>query len=115
MHQTKPFAEDETLAETDMKAVFGTEITTYTDNIKPGYKLSKVVTVNENNEESAMPLVISSNRANNIIRVYYIYDDLGYEVHYFFDGEMDQVMTERYNSTIGQQISDYTDKCKDGY
>ena len=107
--------EDTSKAETGLSAVFGTEISEYTDKNIPGYKLEKTRALDENGQEGPLPLVIKSDKTKNRINIYYIKDDLGYEVHYFYDGVENTTLKEGGNSTIGERISDYTDKCPDGY
>ena len=50
-------------------ALLGSNITTYTDKNITGYKLDKV--------EPTLPLTITNNPANNVLRVYYVKDMFG--------------------------------------
>ena len=107
--------EDEAKADKENKALFGAEITEYTDKNIDGYKLEKAQALDTNSEETDLPLIIKSDESKNIINVYYIKADLGYEVHYFYDGVENKLKQENKNSTIGEIITDYKDKCIEGY
>ncbi len=89
-----------------LSAEFGSEITTYADKVIDGYKLEKT----EN-----LPLTISSNTSNNIINVYYVKDNFGYIVKYFYDGEEDTTKEENGTAEFGSQITTYANKVIDGY
>ncbi len=80
-------------------------IDSYTDKVIDGYKLEKT----EN-----LPLTISSNKDANVIRVYYVKNEFGYSVHYFYDGTEDTSKLETGVKTFGETIG-YTDKVIDGY
>ena len=74
---------DNSLTE-NKSALFEDEITTYTNNIKYGYKFDKT----EN-----LPLTIKSNESQNVIKVFYAIDEdqvktLNYTVEYYKDGEL---------------------------
>ena len=76
-------------------AVYGTEISTYTDKVKTGYKLEKT----EN-----LPLTVSENPENNVIKVYYVKDEFKYTVEYYYDGELNEENTETYTATFNDVI-----------
>ena len=64
-------------------AEFGNQVTNYTDKNITGYKFAKV---------DGLPLEISANAADNVIKVYYVKDDsqkkkLQYTVEYYKDDE----------------------------
>ena len=87
-------------------AVYGTEISTYTDKVKTGYKLEKT----EN-----LPLTVSENPENNVIKVYYVKDEFKYTVEYYYNGEKDNSKTETETAVYGTEIKTYTDKVIEGY
>ena len=98
---------DTSKTEGPTKAEFASQITTYTDKKIDGYKLDKT----EN-----LPLTITSNSANNVIRVYYIKDSFDYTVEYYYDGQLDASKTEGpTKAEFASQITTYTDKVIDGY
>ena len=114
------YAEDESKAELTNSAVFGSEITTYTGKVKPGFKFEKAKALKADGSEGEMPLVIKSDETKNKINVYYIKDELGYEIHYFYEnlnGEFqeDTAKKENKNSTIGEEISTYPEKAVEGF
>ncbi len=96
-------------------AVFGSEVTGYIDKNIEGYKLQYAKAINAEGNEEDLPLVIKEDESKNIINVYYVKDELGYEVHYFYDGKEDTLKMEAQNSTIGKEITEYIDKNIDGY
>ena len=87
-------------------ATFNDVIETYTDKVIPGYKLDKT----EN-----LPLTVSEVEANNVIKVYYVKDDFGYTVEYYYDGVIDETKTEEETATFNDVIETYTDKVITGY
>ena len=87
---------DDKLTE-DGEASFGEEITDYTDNIKTGYKL----------KEEVLPLQITDDMAQNIMKVYYIIDDsqtkeLTYKVEYYKDDK--KIEADTINKKVSVQI-----------
>jgi hypothetical protein len=60
-------ARDDSATVTDTTARYGAQITAYTDKVKSGYALDKV---------EGLPLTISGNAEDNVIRVYYAADSL---------------------------------------
>ena len=87
-------------------ATFQDEITEYEDKNITGYKLEKT----EN-----LPLTITENPDNNVIKVYYVKDQFSYTVEYYYDNVKDEALTENYTATYQDVIESYTDKVKDGY
>ncbi|MDP3388135.1 MAG: InlB B-repeat-containing protein, partial [Eubacteriales bacterium] len=87
-------------------ALFGSQITTYPDKVIDGYKLDQVLT---------LPMTITSNPANNVLRVYYGKDTFGYIVEYYYDDVIDTTKTEIGSGILGSQVTTYTDKVIDGY
>ena len=84
---------DDTLTYTDNE-VHGTEINTYTNTVKVGYKLDRVET---------LPMTIGVNE--NILRVYYVIDEaqtkeLSYIVEYYKDGVKVESDTEVEKVTV---------------
>ena len=69
-----------------IESLYNEEITSYTDNIKEGYKLDKV---------EGIPLTISQNEDENIIKVYYVIDPsqtktIQYTVNYYIDNVLQE-------------------------
>ena len=96
---------DNTKTET-IESTYGDVIGTYTDKNITGYKLEKT----EN-----LPLTVSENVENNVIKVYYVKDQFSYTVEYYYDNVKDEALTENYTATYQDVIESYTDKVKDGY
>ncbi|MCI8654957.1 MAG: hypothetical protein HFJ48_03665 [Clostridia bacterium] len=81
--------EDTTVAET-AKSAYKTQITQYTDKVKDGYKLEKT----EN-----LPLEITENEENNVIKIYYVKrNDLQYTVNYL-EKDTDKVLNAQKVAT----------------
>ena len=74
-------------------ATFQDEITEYEDKNITGYKLEKT----EN-----LPLTITENPDNNVIKVYYIKDTFNYTVEYYYDGKINDSKTENLQDYMGQ-------------
>ncbi len=89
-----------------LEAVYGSEITEYTDKNITGHKLDKV---------EGLPLTISENEEQNVIKVYYVKEKFNYEVYYYYDGERNKENTEETLATFGDKINSYKDKVIDGY
>ena len=87
-------------------AKFGTEITEVPDKNITGYKKQRI---------DGLPLTISSNPDENVVNVYYIRDELGYTVHYFYDNVEDENQMINENATFGTTIESVPDKNKTGY
>lgn len=86
---------------------YGSIINTYTNKLIPGYKFSNV----EN-----LPLTISEDSRENIIKVYYIKDEFSYKVEYYYDNVCDLSKTFSGNATeYGMTVNTYPDKCPEGY
>ena len=69
----------------------GITIDTYTDKCLTGYKFDYVKALDENGEETEMPLTLRRDEEYNIINVYYITDEsqtkkITYKVEYYKDG-----------------------------
>ena len=63
-----------------------------------------------------MPLIITSNIENNVIKVCYVKDvQYGYKVEYYYDGILDNTRTEIISAEKDSIVSKYTDKCITGY
>ena len=80
---------DDSLTDVFENKTFETEITTYTDKVKPGYKLDRVET---------LPLTITT--GENKIKVFYVTDDsqtkeLSYTVEYYKDGVLEDTDVEK--------------------
>lgn len=81
-------------------------INTYVDKNKTGYKLEKT---------EFLPLEVDTNEAENIIKIYYIKDNFGYTVRYFYDGVLDPDLTENLSAEYQSRIEEYPIKNKTGY
>ena len=87
-------------------ATFQDKITEYQDKNITGYRLDKT----EN-----LPLTISANEEENVIKVYYVKDIFGYTVEYYYDGKIDNTKTETIEATFGDRVENYQDKNITGY
>ncbi len=87
-------------------ALFEETISTYTDKKITGYKLEKT----EN-----LPLVITSDTTKNVIKVYYVKDNYGYKVEYYYDGVLDDSKTYTSSAEFGSKVETYPDKVIKGY
>ena len=79
-----------------IEAIYLDEIKTYTDKVEVGYKLSHVETI---------PLTITENENNNIIKVFYVVDENQtkekvYRVEYYKDGVKVEVDTQVTTETV---------------
>ena len=54
-------------------------------------------------------------KTNNVINVYYVKDQYGYSVEYYYDGIKNDSKTEAYTATYLDEITTYTDKNITGY
>ena len=86
--------------------VFESEVVNYENKVIDGYKFEKV----ENN-----PLVITSDPANNIMKVYYVKDRYSYTTEYYYEGIKDDTKTDTNIAKFETEITNYTDKIIDGY
>ena len=96
---------DNTKTETGT-AEYQSTIENYTDKNKTGYKFDKT---------EGLPLTISENPANNVIKVYYIKDSFGYTVEYYYDNVKDDTKTETGTAEYQSIVRNYTDKNITGY
>ena len=96
---------DEALTETIEGQIFNSEVTTYTDKVKVGYKLDRVETI---------PLIITT--GENKIKVYYVTDNtqtknISYTVEYYKDGKLiDRVIEEDTVHVLEEKITVRKDK-----
>ena len=88
------------------KALFESVINNYQDKNKTGYKLDKT----EN-----LPLTITSDSKKNVIKVYYVKDNYGYKVEYYYDNQLDDSMTYTSSAKYLSQVNDYPDRSKKGF
>ena len=95
---------DETKTETHT-ALYGDEITEYPDKSE-GYNLENV----EN-----LPLIITDNSEENIIKIYYIHEGYSYTINYYYDGVQDESKTEIFYAELGSEIITYPDKSEEIY
>ncbi len=89
-----------------MKATYEDKITEYEDKNRTGYKLEKT---------SKLPLVLSDNEEENIIKVYYVKDTFEYRIKYYYDGNINEENTETGTIEYGTVIEEYEDKNIFGY
>lgn len=91
-------------------AEFGKQITTYEDKSKEIYKLQKTENV---------PLTISDNPSNNVMKIYYEMNgnekEYDYSIEYYYDNKKDETATVTGKAKYESIINNYTDKKKDGY
>ena len=100
---------DEELTETVLKNKKGQIIDTYEGKIREGYKLDKT----EN-----LPLEISENEVQNVIRVFYTRDSFEYKVNYYKDGiaEANFLGNKTGKAEFGSTVTaDVTIKIPNGY
>ena len=88
------------------KALFESVINNYQDKNKTGYKLDKT----EN-----LPLTITSDSKKNVIKVYYVKNNYGYKVEYYYDNQLDDSMTYTDSAKYLSQVNDYPDGSKKGF
>ena len=101
---------DSSLTYTSDPVAVRSEITTYPEQIKTGFNFSSA-TVSEGN-----PLVVSSNAADNVIKVYYVKRTVGYTVNYYLNGTTTKVADSvigdaKYGDTVSgtlKNIDGYT-------
>ena len=86
--------------------LFGLEVTTYEDKVIDGYKFERV----ENN-----PLMITEEPTNNVMKVYYVKDNFGYTVEYYYEGTRNDEQTVTNIAEFESEVVDYEDKVIDGY
>ena len=96
--------EDNYLGNVSDSALYGDKIVADTTKYLPeGYKF-----VGED------PSMIIKTEGNNI-DVIYVKKELIYTVEYYFDGIIDEQLTEEYTALYGDVISEYVDKAKENY
>lgn len=95
---------DKTLTE-NKSAKPGTVVESYTDKVKDGYSLDKV---------EGLPLTVTEN-GNNTIKVYYKLDKYTYTINYYYDGVINDNLTETGSAIAGTVIDSYTDNLKENY
>ena len=101
---------DSSLTYTSDPVKVGSEITTYPEKNKTGFNFSNA-TVSE-----SKPLVVSSNAADNVIKVYYVKRTVGYTVNYYLNGTTTKVADSvtgdaKYGDTVSgslKSIKGYT-------
>ena len=102
---------DDSLTETIDTAKFGDKIEDYTPQPKTGFEFEKAETTNSETGDGALPLVISENAENNVIKVYYIKSTYAYSIEYYYNGEIDEEETiTNLTAKFGTEISEYPDK-----
>ena len=87
-------------------ATFEDVIEDYEDKVIDGYKLDK---------EENLPLTITSDPDNNVIKVYYVKDDFAYTVEYYYDNVKDGDLTYSDTATFEDVITTYPPQPKTGY
>ena len=88
------------------KALFESVINNYQDKNKTGYKLDKT---------KNLPLTITSDSKKNVIKVYYVKDNYGYKVEYYYDNQLDDSMTYTSSAKYLSQVNNYPDRSKKGF
>ena len=87
-------------------ALFGSQITEVPDKNIIGYK---------HDHTDGLPLTISAVASENVVNVYYVKDNFGYTVHYFYDGTEDESKKIESTAEFGSTISEVPDKNIAGY
>ncbi len=105
------YDEDTSLTET-LRAEYLTEISTHTDNLKTGFKQGQVTTLDGNDDDV---LTISYDETKNVIYVRYDRESYGYEIRYIYNNEEDVSRRITGTAKYETQISNITEKDKDGY
>ena len=96
---------DDALTQTG-EAIENKVIDTYEPQLKEGYVFDHT---------EGLPLTISTDTNNNIIKVYYkAREDLRYTVEYYYDGNKEDSVTYT-NIKFGTIITEYEDRVKEGY
>ena len=62
-----------------------------------------------------MPLVITEDPTNNVLKVYYKKGEFNYTVEYYYDEVIDDTKTKTLQETYGEQVNTYPDEPKTGY
>ena len=112
---------DNSLTETVTTAKFGDRISDYTDKAQTGFVFKEVKTTNSATGDEKLPLVISANANNNIIRVYYNRLSYAYSIEYYYekddsnDYDQDETLTVTGTAKYGSEISEYTPQEKTGF
>ena len=88
------------------KALFESVINNYQDKNKTGYKLDKT---------DNLPLTITSDSKKNVIKVYYVKDNYGYKVEYYYDNQLDDSMTYTSSAKYLSQVNNYPNGSKKGF
>ncbi|MBS7315033.1 MAG: InlB B-repeat-containing protein [Clostridiaceae bacterium] len=88
-------------------AAFGTSVS-YRPQPKPGYVFST-------SNPTSGSITIGTNADSNVIRVYYIKDQVAYTVRYYYDGILNSGKTENLSAEFEAVISTYPNKVIDGY
>ena len=89
-----------------IEATYQDEITTYVEKAEGDYKLVDVI---------GLPLTISYNEDENIIKVYYIKNKYPYTIEYYYNNVKDDNETESGQAYKDDIIDTYTNKDKEGY
>ena len=96
---------DDALTQTG-EAIENKVIDTYEPQLKEGYLFDHT---------EGLPLTISTNTHNNIIKVYYkAREDLRYTVEYYYDGIKEDTVTYT-DIKFGTTITEYENRVKEGY
>ena len=96
-------------------AKFGAEISDYTTEPKTGFEFEKVEVVNSKTNDGKLPLVVSTNTENNVIKVYYIKTSYGYTIEYYYNGVKDDDATVTDTAKYGSKINEYPNKNREGF
>lgn len=89
------------------ESIYGNKIRTYLSKANIGYKLDTT---------QNLPLTITENEKNNVIRIYYVKADFDYIIEYYYDGKRDDTKTEFVvGGVYDDEIKEYPDKNIAGY
>ena len=110
IHYLYDGVEDESIRVT-AEASVGSKIEEYTPHLKDGYKFERAIN---------FPLEVNENEEKNHIYIAYESNEIEYKVKYLYENE-DGTYTEDETALVtgtalfGSEISEYENKCKDGY
>ena len=97
---------DDSKTDTLGPITIGNQITSFNDKVKPGYEFEKVDT---------LPLTISANITDNVIKVYYVKKRIGYTVNYYLNGTQTSVATAKSGRAKFEEVVNESPKDIAGY
>ena len=85
-------------------AYVGTQINTYKDKNKDGYKLDKVEV--PSTEDKQLPLIVGNDTSKNIINVYYVRKPTSVLVHHYIENTTTQVPSKTEGVTVADELKE---------